>query len=402
MSRIQLHRVARAAGLSPGGGRGRPSGSWRARWTVGIAAAAAAAVSGAVLLAAPPALAASATGALVPLQMVFQANTGALWEACTAQSDAQCVSGQPLGLDPVDTGLGMAAGTSPSITYTLGPHDTGGYEAAFQANTGDLWTTGILGNDDLGLGIMPGTSPAIENNGGGFEIAYQDLHAELAVTELTYAGAVSTAYTGLPMAAGTSPAITAVPDGGYEVAYQNSSGSLAVDGTQSTGSLGLGMQAGTNPAITEVSGGYQIAFQANTGDLWTAGTLGTGNLDLGIMAGTSPTIAMTGDQIPNVLTSTYEIAFQANTGQLWVTGSLGTGNLDLDMAAGTSPAIRGTVGITTVVGSTPSTVISGYAIAYQSSGGALSFYDSASDQVFDTGLGMDNSTSPAMGGGYGS
>ena len=50
-------------------------------------------------------------------------------------------------------------------------------------------------------------------------------------------------------------------------------------------------QAAVSPAITAVAdGGYQMAFQANTGDLWTAGADNHGAWDIGIAAGTSPSI----------------------------------------------------------------------------------------------------------------
>jgi hypothetical protein len=53
--------------------------------------------------------------------------------------------------------LGMRAGTSPSIAALRG----GGWECAFQANTGNLW---VIGNDDRGnmqLGMQAGTSPSL-------------------------------------------------------------------------------------------------------------------------------------------------------------------------------------------------------------------------------------------------
>lgn len=52
--------------------------------------------------------------------------------------------------------LKMMAGTSPAIT-SLG----GGYEVAFQANTGSLWTVGTDSHGAWNLGMMAGTSPAI-------------------------------------------------------------------------------------------------------------------------------------------------------------------------------------------------------------------------------------------------
>jgi hypothetical protein len=58
----------------------------------------------------------------------------------------------------VDTGLGMAAKTSPAIAVS-----SGGLETAFQADTGELWvyTPANAGHRDTGLGMTAGTSPAI-------------------------------------------------------------------------------------------------------------------------------------------------------------------------------------------------------------------------------------------------
>jgi Papain family cysteine protease len=74
--------------------------------------------------------------------VAFQANTGNLWTT------------GPVGTR--DLGLGMMAGTSPSITVARG-----GDTVAFQANTGNLWTTGPDGTHDHGLGMMVGTSPSL-------------------------------------------------------------------------------------------------------------------------------------------------------------------------------------------------------------------------------------------------
>jgi hypothetical protein len=51
----------------------------------------------------------------------------------------------------------MLAGTSPSIAAL----PSGGYEVAFQANTGNLWTVGSADNGDHKLGMLAGTSPSI-------------------------------------------------------------------------------------------------------------------------------------------------------------------------------------------------------------------------------------------------
>jgi hypothetical protein len=58
-----------------------------------------------------------------------------------------------------DTGLGMMAGTSPSVIAL--PNGT--YVVAFQANTGHLGINNGTVDEytDTGLGMMAGTSPSI-------------------------------------------------------------------------------------------------------------------------------------------------------------------------------------------------------------------------------------------------
>jgi hypothetical protein len=64
----------------------------------------------------------------------------------------------------------MMAGTSPSVIATFG----GGYEIAFQANTGMLWTAGKVRSGNTDLGVATGTSPSITvPANGGYEIAFQ-------------------------------------------------------------------------------------------------------------------------------------------------------------------------------------------------------------------------------------
>jgi hypothetical protein len=78
-----------------------------------------------------------------------------------------------------------------------------GFEAAFQANTGDLWTySSASGASNLEQGMKAGTSPAIAAVTGGYEIAFQANTGALFVV-----GAAKNAGTGLGMMAGTSPAI---------------------------------------------------------------------------------------------------------------------------------------------------------------------------------------------------
>jgi N-acetylmuramoyl-L-alanine amidase len=70
----------------------------------------------------------------------------------------------------------MRAQTSPTITALAG----GGFEMAFQANTGELWTVGSAGNRNWGLGMRAQTSPTITALAGrGFEIALQASSGQL-------------------------------------------------------------------------------------------------------------------------------------------------------------------------------------------------------------------------------
>lgn len=98
-------------------------------------------------------------------------------------------------------GLGLMAGTSPSVTGL----QTGGFQVAFQANTGSLWTVGDAGSQDLGAGMMRISSPAI-----------------------------------LP-----------VFTGGYEIAFQANTGSLWMLGATANGDMQLGMAGGTSPVRIE-------------------------------------------------------------------------------------------------------------------------------------------------------
>jgi hypothetical protein len=75
--------------------------------------------------------------------VAFQANTGNLWVVGNSGKG--------------DMGLGMMAGTSPSIA-SIGND----WVVAFQANTSNLWVVGRFGKGDTGLGMMAGTSPCIQ------------------------------------------------------------------------------------------------------------------------------------------------------------------------------------------------------------------------------------------------
>jgi hypothetical protein len=126
--------------------------------------------------------------------------------------------------------------------YTFASPTAPAWPAAFQANTGNLWT---VDHSDWELGMM----------------------------------------------AGTSPSIVALPGGTYEVAFQANTGNLWTVGADNHGDWELGMMAGTSPSIVALPGGtYEVAFQANTGNLWTVGADNHGDWGLGMKTGTSPSI----------------------------------------------------------------------------------------------------------------
>ncbi len=281
----------------------------------------------------------------------FQANTGNLWTTGTVGTE--------------DRRLGMMPETSPSLALAPG---SVGHQSAFQANNGRLWTVGTLGARDFGLGMMRGTSPSITLVGGGtgYQIAFQANSGRLWTV-----GALGTRDLGLGMMPGTSPSITAV-GGGYQIAFQANTGQLWTTGTSGTRDLRLGMASGTSPSITAVNGGYQIAFQANTSSVWATGAQGTRNFGLGMASGTSPSVtAVSGG-------GGYQVAFQANTTSLWTTGALGASDRGLGMMPGTSPSIDSVDG--------------GYQIAFQANTSSL--WTTGALGTFDLRLGMSRRTSP--------
>jgi hypothetical protein len=125
--------------------------SWPVR-RLALAVPAAGLALAAAVIPAGTASAAPVSGSLPAAEIAFQANTGHLW------------TWSPAGAS--DTGLGMWAGTSPSI------NDNG--EIAFMAaGSGSLWTTGPGGGGYLSLGMMAGTSPSINDDWPSGEVAFQ-------------------------------------------------------------------------------------------------------------------------------------------------------------------------------------------------------------------------------------
>ena len=214
--------------------------------------------------------------------IAFQGSNGHLWTSVG--------SGGSVGT-AVDTGLGMAAFSSPSIGVLTDSSGDQYMVVAFQANTGILWTYGALpgkfsGSFNTGLGMASGTSPSLTVAGGIAQVAFQ---ANTGILWTWHGnGAIDTGgvlNTGLAMGAGTSPSITAGINGSFsDVAFQDNHGDLQLysetSDFQFSGFSNFGadfpMAAGSSPSITALDTGQPaVAYRTNTGLLSTV--LGTAN-----------------------------------------------------------------------------------------------------------------------------
>ena len=118
-------------------------------------------------------------------------------------------------------------GTSPSLNAGNG---------AFQANTGALWTWGALqGAGSTGLGMMAGTSPSIDADG---DVAFQANTGNLWLTDSGVGG------TGVAMWAGTSPS----RNDSANVAYMGKTGGVWIypDPDDEYGTMSPGDQPSIN------------------------------------------------------------------------------------------------------------------------------------------------------------
>jgi hypothetical protein len=283
----------------------------------------------------------------------------------------------------INTLLGMAAGTSPSIGQFKGS-----YEVALQANTGTLFVWTPLGSGkDTKLAMAPKTSPTISNLEGG-RIAFQGSNGNL----WTYDSRTGSGFdTGWAMAPGTSPSISVLPElywrksTRYPIAFQGKSGNLMY--THGDGVLintGIGMAPSTSPALTAQDQGapeFVIHFQANTGALWIYEPGGTvASTGLGMKVKSSPAVA----SLPG---GRYTGAFQANTGDLWLYNPGGTvASTGLGMQSESGPAVS-------AVGDFP--YYAAYTIAFNANTGGLWTYEPGG-AVGPTSLMSKSATSPSV------
>lgn len=192
-----------------------------------------------------------------------------------------------------NTQLGMSSGTSPSIAAF--PNDN--YEVAFSANAWNgtnyntLYIAGTLATWSTGLPMATNTSPsfAMQYDGSAWEVAYQGADHYLHVYD-PYVGDINKGY---PMQPNTSPSMAPMPSGQYEIAFQNSGpGNYLYVLGPVTGNVGWGMNTLSSPSIASYSdGSFEVAMQANTNELYYFGSNFSGRT-YGIMApGSSPSIS---------------------------------------------------------------------------------------------------------------
>lgn len=286
-------------------------------------------------------------------QIAFQANTGKLISFGDAGG--------------WNTTQGMRAGTSPSFARL----NDGRMLMAFQANTSDLIVIGPDGGVNTHQGMMAGTSPSIAASpNGGYRVAFQANNGNLYV----YDSNRGASNQGQGMKAGTSPAIAALAGGGYEMAFQANTGNLYLFGDGPKVNTQQGMMEGTSPDIASNGSAFRVAFQANNGSLYTFDSRsGAAYQGQGMKAGTSPSIAAYGGG--------FEMAFQANTGSLYLYGDGPRVNTGQGMMAGTSPDIAGNG--------------TAYRVAFQANTGVLFVHDSRVGTV-NQGQGMLAGTSPSI------
>ncbi len=251
---------------------------------------------------------------------------------------------------------------------------TSRFQTNFQANNGAMYQySSTNGPASTGQGMMAGTSPSITAlPGGGYQMAFQANNGALITI-----GDAGNINTGQGMMAGTSPSIAASPRGGYQIAFQANNGYLyQYSSTNGPAGTGQSMKAGTSPGIAALAGGgYQMAFQANNGALITIGDAGNLNTGQGMMDRTGPSIAASSR-------GGYQIAFQANNGYLYQFSSTnGPASTGQGMKAGTSPSITALAG-------------GGYETAFQANNGNL--YTNGDAGSSNTGQGMMDGTSPAI------
>jgi hypothetical protein len=185
-------------------------------------------------------------------------------------------------------GLGMAAGTSPSLVES----PDGSWLSAFQDNFHQLYLRNSAGDNTVtGLGMAPGTSPSlVELADGSWLVAINDNHDQLYLRN----SAGDNLDTGLGMAPGTSPSLVESPGGGWLVAFQDNLHQVYLRNSAGNNTVtGLGMAPRTSPSLAESpDGSWLVAFQDNYHQVYLRNSAGENTVTrLGMAPRTSPSLA---------------------------------------------------------------------------------------------------------------
>jgi hypothetical protein len=197
-------------------------------------------------------------------------------------------------LSLVGSGLAVAPGTTPVIAS-----GGGGFAYAFHGSaTTTLWWVDTFGRpQNTGLAMATGSSPAISwlmDGSDNFRIAFVRATGFPAVYDT--ASGTTRDFPTEAVADNSSPAIATIantPGGGEEIAFVGRDDHAlwrALTTTGSTASTHIPVTAGTSPSIAFISGAYQVLVNSTTGTIWQY--LGDGNqrdTHRPIAAGSSPT-----------------------------------------------------------------------------------------------------------------
>lgn len=142
----------------------------------------------------------------------------------------------------------LAAGTSPSVF----PETPVGFDHVFTGSNGKLWRAVRSGGAvDTGLTVAAGTSPQLVLDRLGVEVLFQGGNGHL--WKLSPTGSVSD--TGLTMPAASSPVITIGRFGAVNLALQGTNGHLFIVTPSGNADTTLTMRAGTSPSAVPLSPG---------------------------------------------------------------------------------------------------------------------------------------------------
>jgi hypothetical protein len=175
-------------------------------------------------------------------------------------------SGSVNGAPGDSLGLGIASHTSPAIAM----NNSGQSEIAWTGRNGDLWILDPSGHPtDTGQQVVASTSPGVAAlPSGGFEVVFVNAANGL-LYERAPDGSVQMAANGLGVEPGTSPAIAAGTSGNFEIAFhangENTLWTVTPDNVGHDTRWPL-MDESSPSVATLPEGGYDVAFEESNSE----------------------------------------------------------------------------------------------------------------------------------------